>query len=90
MIAILWRRPEGSLLPAVGGTHLHAIEGSNTHVEEDAIEHRHGNELQGEEQEKLSEQPPHNQCTVNTWRDIFPRLLSTPIAPTSGQCGVIK
>lgn len=53
MIAVFWRGAGGG-----AGTHLHAVEGSDTHVEEDAVEHRHGNELQGEEQEKLSPQTP--------------------------------
>lgn len=33
-------------------THLHAVEGRDTHVEEDAVEHRHGNELWGGREEK--------------------------------------
>lgn len=43
----------GSLLTDAGAAlgaaeaYLHAIEGRNTHVQEDTIEHRHRNELRG-------------------------------------------
>lgn len=36
-------------------THLHAIEGCYAHVEEDAVEHGHGNELRGGEKRRKTE-----------------------------------
>lgn len=51
VMAVLWRRS----LPGFRGTHLHTVEGSDTHVEEHTVEHRHGNELWGKEQKKPSE-----------------------------------
>lgn len=78
-----WRVVEEALCWLMA--HLHAVEGCNSHVEEDTVEHGHGNELWEEEQERPGEQPPRMPRTINTWWDNIPSMSSIQTAPMSGQ-----
>lgn len=48
-------------------THLHTVEGCNSHVEEDTVEHGHGNELWDKSRRAQVNNLPIRHATVNTW-----------------------